>query len=193
MAGMLAVAMTGRHPLEMTHQIVSPAKAGVHPLTPPKACSVRLKPSAWRKCRSMRPTQLAIGYLRASDVIAANPDHLLYRAKAEALAFSKVSKDGGSVHADPVQLPVLGAKAGAPRCLRRWKTLAQAGKATDHDLTIAQKLAYILSGGDAEAGTQQDESHFIDLEREAFVSLCGEPKTQDRIAHILKTGKPLQN
>ena len=84
-------------------------------------------------------------------------------------------------------------RAGAPRCSRRLRTWCARGKATDHDLTIARKLAYILSGGDAEAGTQQDESHFIDLEREAFVSLCGEPKTQDRIAHILKTGKPLQN
>ena len=45
----------------------------------------------------------------------------------------------------------------------------------------------------APAGTQENEEHFIDLERKAFVSLCGEPKTQDRIAHILKTGKPLQN
>ena len=138
------------------------------------------------------PDAAAIGYLRASDVIAANPDHLLFRAKAEALALSKVSKDGGSVHADPVQLPVLGA-SGRAALLAPVEDLVRAGKATDHDLTIARKLAYILSGGDAEAGTQQDESHFIDLEREAFVSLCGEPKTQDRIAHILKTGKPLQN
>ena len=138
------------------------------------------------------PDAAAIGYLRASDVIAANPDHLLFRAKAEALALSKVSKDGGSVHADPVQLPVLGA-SGRAALVAPVEDLVRAGKATAHDLTIARKLAYILSGGDAEAGTQQDESHFIDLEREAFVSLCGEPKSQARIAHILKTGKPLRN
>ena len=54
------------------------------------------------------PDALASGYLGVSDIIESNPDHLLFRAKAEALALSKVSKDGGSVHADPVQLPVLG-------------------------------------------------------------------------------------
>ena len=135
------------------------------------------------------PDALAIGYLRASDVIEANPDHLLYRAKAEALA---LREEYGSFHAQPVRIPVLG-ESGRAALLAPVEDLARAGKATAHDLTIARKLAYILSGGDAEAGTQQDESHFIDLEREAFVSLCGEPKTQDRIAHILKTGKPLRN
>ena len=66
-------------------------------------------------------------------------------------------------------------------------------KATDHDLTLARKLAHILTGGDAPAGTMASEEHFLELEREAFVSLCGEPLTQARIAHILKTGKPLRN
>ena len=135
------------------------------------------------------PDAAAIGYLRASDVIAANPDHLLFRAKAEALA---LSEECGSFHAEPVRIPVLG-ESGRAALVAPVEDLARAGKATAHDLTIARKLAYILSGGDAEAGTQQDESHFIDLEREAFVSLCGEAKTQDRIAHVLKTGKPLHN
>ena len=135
------------------------------------------------------PDAAAIGYLRAGDVIAANPDHLLYRAKAEALA---LSEEYGSFHAEPVRIPVLG-ESGRAALVAPVEDLVRAGKATEHDLTIARKLAYILTGGDAETGTQQDESHFIDLEREAFVSLCGEPKTQDRIAHILKTGKPLQN
>ena len=135
------------------------------------------------------PDAAAIGYLRASDIIEANPDHLLYRAKAEALA---LHGEGSSTHAEPVQLPVLG-ESGRAALVAPVEDLVRAGKATAHDLTIARKLAYILSGGDAETGIQQDESHFIDLEREAFVSLCGEPKTQDRIAHILKTGKPLQN
>ena len=137
------------------------------------------------------PDAAAIGYLRASDVIAANPDHLLFRAKAEALALSKVSKDGGSVHADPVQLPVLGA-SGRAALVAPVEDLVRAGKATAHDLTIARKLAYILSAATQKPCTPQDESHFIDLEREAFVSLCGESKTQDRIAHILKRW-PLQN
>ena len=135
------------------------------------------------------PDALASGYLRASDVIEPNPDHLLYRAKAEALA---LSEGCGSFHAEPVRIPVLG-ESGRAALLAPVEDLTRAGKATPHDLTIAQKLAFILTGGNAEAGTQENEEHFIDLEREAFVSLCGEPKTQDRIAHILKTGKPLRN
>ena len=135
------------------------------------------------------PDAAAIGYLRATDVIEANPDHLLYRAKAEALA---LSEESDSSNADPVQLPVLGADVRAA-LLGPVEDLVRAGKATEHDLTIARKLAFILTGGDAAAGSQVDEEHIIDLEREAFVSLCGEPKTQARIAHILKTGKPLRN
>ena len=95
------------------------------------------------------PDAAAIGYLRASDVIAANPDHLLYRAKAEALA---LSEECGSFHAEPVGIPVLG-ESGRAALVAPVEDLARAGKATAHDLTIARKLAYILSGGDAEAGT----------------------------------------
>ena len=135
------------------------------------------------------PDAAAIGYLRVSDVIEANPDHLLYTAKAEALA---QSEESDSSNADPVQLPVLGADVRAA-LLGPVEDLVRAGKATEHDLTIARKLAFILTGGDAAAGSQVDEEHIIDLEREAFVSLCGEPKSQARIAHILKTGKPLRN
>ena len=135
------------------------------------------------------PDAAAIGYLRASDTIEANPDHLLYRAKAEALALSEA---GDVSRAEPVTLPALGAD-GRDAMLAPIEELARAGKASDHDLTIARKLAFILTGGDASAGTLATEEHFIDLEREAFVSLCGEAKTQDRIAHILKTGKPLRN
>ena len=135
------------------------------------------------------PDAAAIGYLRASDVIAPNPDHLLYRAKAEALALSEESE---TLRAAPIQIPVLGAGARAV-LVAPVAELVKAGNASDHDLTIARKLAHILTGGDVAAGTHVVEEHIIDLEREAFVSLCGEPKTQARIEHILKTGKPLRN
>ncbi len=135
------------------------------------------------------PDAVVLGYLRADDIIEANPDHLLYRAKAAALA---LAADGDAARYAPVQLPVLGAEE-REALIAPVAEAAQAGRATAHDLTIARKLAFILTGGDARAGAQVDEEHIIDLEREAFVSLCGEPKTQDRIAHILKTGKPLRN
>jgi 3-hydroxyacyl-CoA dehydrogenase len=64
---------------------------------------------------------------------------------------------------------------------------------TDYDVHIAGKLVHILSGGDCPEGTLMTEQEILDLEREAFLSLCGEQKTQDRIMHLLNTGKPLRN
>jgi len=58
---------------------------------------------------------------------------------------------------------------------------------------IANKIAYVISGGDLSQATFVDEQYLLDLEREAFLSLCSERKTLERIQHILKTGKPLRN
>ena len=135
------------------------------------------------------PDAKEIGYLRTSDIIEPNPDHLLYQAKAEALALSE-----GDDHslAAPVQIPVLGAD-GHDALVAPVQEMLRDEEATAHDLAIARKLARILTGGDAPAGTMATEEDILDLEREAFVSLCAEPLTQARIAHILKTGKPLRN
>jgi 3-hydroxyacyl-CoA dehydrogenase len=64
---------------------------------------------------------------------------------------------------------------------------------SDHDVKIANKIAHVLCGGDVTPGVRLNEQYFLDLEREAFLSLCGEKKTQERIAFTLKTGKPLRN
>jgi len=64
---------------------------------------------------------------------------------------------------------------------------------SDHDLQIANRIAHVLCGGEITAGAPVSEQHFLDLEREGFLSLCGEKKTQERIAFTLKTGKPLRN
>jgi 3-hydroxyacyl-CoA dehydrogenase len=69
----------------------------------------------------------------------------------------------------------------------------RAGRITDHDALIGRKLAWILAGGGVAAATTLTETQLLDLEREAFLSLCGERKTLERIAHTLKTGKPLRN
>lgn len=65
--------------------------------------------------------------------------------------------------------------------------------ATDHDVTVAKKLAYVMCGGDLSEQTLVSEQYLLDLEREAFLSLTGEKKTLERIQSILKTGKPLRN
>jgi len=69
----------------------------------------------------------------------------------------------------------------------------RAGRISDHDAVIGRKLAWILAGGNSPHPTTMTEQQLLDLEREAFLSLCGERKTQERIAHTLKTGKTLRN
>ncbi len=65
--------------------------------------------------------------------------------------------------------------------------------ATDHDALVAKKLAYVMCGGDLSEAQNVSEQYLLDLEREAFLSLCGERKTLERIQSVLKTGKPLRN
>jgi len=67
------------------------------------------------------------------------------------------------------------------------------GYISDHDLKIAKKLAFVLSGGKVPYGTLVDEQYMLDLEREAFLSLIQEPKSQQRMQHMLLKGKPLRN
>ena len=64
---------------------------------------------------------------------------------------------------------------------------------SDHDVKVANWVAHVLCGGNVTPGTPVSEQYLLDLEREAFLSLCGEKKTQERIAFTLKTGKPLRN
>ena len=69
----------------------------------------------------------------------------------------------------------------------------RAGRISDHDAVIGRTLAHILAGGSLPHQTTVTEAHLLDLEREAFLKLCGERKTLERIQHTLKTGKPLRN
>jgi 3-hydroxyacyl-CoA dehydrogenase len=71
--------------------------------------------------------------------------------------------------------------------------MVRAGYISDHDAEIGTQLARILTGGDLNHQTRVSEQYLLDLEREAFLSLIGKRKTQERIAHMLKTGKPLRN
>jgi 3-hydroxyacyl-CoA dehydrogenase len=71
--------------------------------------------------------------------------------------------------------------------------MRQGNYISDYDVHVARKAAYVLSGGDCPEGTLIAEQEILDREKEAFLSLCGEPKTQDRIKHMLETGKALRN
>ena len=67
------------------------------------------------------------------------------------------------------------------------------GYATDHDKLVAQKLAYVMCGGDLSEATLVNEQYLLDLEREAFLSLCGQKKTLERIQSVITAGKPIRN
>ncbi len=127
-------------------------------------------------------------YLRPEDGITMNSDRLIHDAKAEVLQLAAT----GYRPPVPPQLPVLGETAGAELKLGIY-LMREAGHITEYEAHIARKLAYILCGGDATRPSSAPEQYFLDLEREAFKSLCGEPRTHARMEHVLKKGKVLRN
>ena len=130
-----------------------------------------------------------LGFLMPRDRIVMNYDHLLYQAKKAVLALAE---------ADYVP----------PRRRNEIRVPGRTGRAvleifvylmrealfiTDYDVFIAKKLAHVLAGGDVDLNTLVTEEYLLDIEREAFLSLCGEDKTQARMKHMLETNRPLRN
>jgi 3-hydroxyacyl-CoA dehydrogenase len=137
-----------------------------------------------------------LGYLRREDGVSMNRDRLVADAKEAALALVR----GGykplaatwQEGAQTTQIKVLGEQflVGAKLAIHM---MLRGGYASEYDAHVGRKLANILAGGALTSPQLVSEQYVLDLEREAFVSLCGEKKTQERIAHTLKTGKPLRN
>ncbi|MCI0489822.1 MAG: 3-hydroxyacyl-CoA dehydrogenase NAD-binding domain-containing protein [Blastocatellia bacterium] len=130
-----------------------------------------------------------IGFLRDTDPITMNRDRLIEDAKQTALA---MVREGYTPPRPRTDIPVLGEPALAAIKLAV-HMMIRGGFISEYDGHVARKLAYIITGGDLSRKTLVSEQYLLDLEREAFVSLCGERKTQERIQHMLKTGKPLRN
>lgn len=128
------------------------------------------------------------GFLDNLDSISANPDHLLYDAKQKVLALASAGYQAPKRE----KVPVVGDAGYAAMALGA-EGLRLSGYASEHDVKIAEKLAYVLSGGRIKEGTLIDEQVMLDLEREAFLSLIAEPLTQQRMQHMLVKGKPLRN
>jgi 3-hydroxyacyl-CoA dehydrogenase len=128
-----------------------------------------------------------LGLLHRSDSISMNPERLIGDAKA--LALSLVPNYSPAA---PAGIPVQGESAYAMMKLGAWSA-RQGNFITDYEVIIAEKLADILSGGRLSGAQSVTEQYLLDLEREAFLSLCGNPKTQERMQYMLKTGKPLRN
>jgi 3-hydroxyacyl-CoA dehydrogenase len=130
----------------------------------------------------------SLGYLRDTDQLVFNSDHRLYAAKQQALAlvasgaqppeYEKIYAAGR----DALYALYLGLQG------FEWGRYASA-----HDAKIGRKLAFVMCGGDLSAPAWVDPWYILDLEREALLSLAGEPLTQARVMHMLQTGKPLRN
>ncbi|MDZ4693706.1 MAG: 3-hydroxyacyl-CoA dehydrogenase/enoyl-CoA hydratase family protein [Deltaproteobacteria bacterium] len=129
-----------------------------------------------------------LGYLQQGDSVSMRREHVLHDAKELVLGRARA----GFRTPPPRQIRVIGA-VGAATLRAALHNLADAHRISEHDAKVASGLAKILSGGDVPAGTKVDEQTLLDLEREVFLSLCGEEKTRARIQHMLQTSKPLRN
>ncbi|MDP2397796.1 MAG: 3-hydroxyacyl-CoA dehydrogenase NAD-binding domain-containing protein [Burkholderiales bacterium] len=130
-----------------------------------------------------------LGYLRATDRVVMNRFELLEIAKAEARALAAAG------YRPPLRakaIPVLG-RSGISTIRAFVENMHAGGHISDHDRLIAAKVATVMCGGDIESGSLVDEQWLLDLERQHFMELIATEKSQERIEHMLKTGKPLRN
>ena len=173
---------------ELVRRVVSPAmRAGAG--APPLPFLQRvLETIGAAKVATSAVEARELGFLSDDDRVVMHPDHLLHAAKQELLAMADGYRPpvrNRSIYA--AGLPTLAALEMGVR------TLHWSGLASGHDMLIGAKLARVLCGGELSAPQWVDEDHILALEREAFVALLHEPKTMERIQHLLTTGKPLRN
>ena len=144
---------------------------------------------ALAKVATSGPEAVKLGYLKPTDKMTVNRDFLIEDAKRTVLA---MNMEGYTPPRRLDEIRVPGENTFALIKMAVW-TMNQQGYATDHDVTVSEKVAYVLCGGRVLADTKVSEQYLLDLEREAFCSLAGDPRTQARIQHMLTTGKPLRN
>ncbi|MFD0861540.1 3-hydroxyacyl-CoA dehydrogenase NAD-binding domain-containing protein [Sungkyunkwania multivorans] len=126
---------------------------------------------------------------KGKDVIVVNKDRQIAQAKKHALLMAEAGYTQPPARKD---IKVLGKQA-LGMFLVGTDSMEASHYISEHDKKIANKLAYVMAGGDLSEPTRVSEQYLLDLEREAFLSLCTERKTLERIQHMLKTGKPLRN
>jgi 3-hydroxyacyl-CoA dehydrogenase len=130
-----------------------------------------------------------IGYFRKTDVVVFNAYELLYVAKQQALALAE------SGYRPPLKIkrfPVAG-RTGAASIKGQLVNMMEGKFISEYDFYLSSLIADVMTGGDVEAGTEVDEQWLLELERKHFMTLLQNSKTQDRIANMLTTGKPLRN
>ena len=128
------------------------------------------------------------GFIRNEDVIVVNKDRQIAEAKKHAL----IMAEAGYTQPIAKKVKVLGKEAMGMFYVGSDQMVA-GNYISEHDRLIANKLGYVMTGGNLSEPTEVSQQYLLDLEREAFLSLCGERKTLERIQHMLKTGKPLRN
>ncbi len=131
----------------------------------------------------------SLGFLSNRDRITMNRERVLSDAKARALELARTGYEPPVARTD---IPAPGENMLAALKMGVY-LMQQGGYISEHEQKIGTKIAEVLCGGNVTPGTPISEQYVLDLEREAFKSLCGERKTQERIQHTLKTGKPLRN
>lgn len=142
---------------------------------------------AMAKVSTSAAEAMDLGYIRKTDHISLNRDQQIWDAKQVVLGLSRFYKKP-----KPALIPVMGENFRG-MCDSVLYNMRHGNFISDFDVHIAKKLANIISGGDCAEGTLVSEQEVLDLEKEAFMSLVTEPKTQDRIMNMLNTGKPLRN
>lgn len=130
----------------------------------------------------------AMGFLRESDPIVMHPDQVLYAAVHHAQALARAG------YQPPMASTFKAGGRDVAATLRaQLVNLRDGGFISEYDYTLGSQVAHVLCGGDVDPGTEVDEQWMLALEREAFLHLLAQPKTQERIAGLLKTGKPVRN
>lgn len=142
------------------------------------------------KVSSSAHEAMDFGLLRKEkDFISINKNRLIADAKAAVIS---LADKGYRAPTNEKHIKVLG-KQILGSFLVGTDAMHHAGYISDHEKLMTEKLGYVIAGGDLSSPTMVSEQYLLDLEREAFLSLCGERKTLERIEHMLKTGKPLRN
>ncbi|MCL6595114.1 MAG: 3-hydroxyacyl-CoA dehydrogenase [Firmicutes bacterium] len=140
-----------------------------------------------RVSRSAAEAQ-AMGLLTARDEVVLNPDDRVAAARRAVIALD----EAGYHPPDPLVLPAPGREVEGLLSVAV-DALVRSGRASEHDARVARAFAHVLCGGGAAMGTPLEEERWLELEREAFLRLCGDPRTQARMEHLLRTGRPLRN
>jgi len=172
---------------EMLRRVINPVMATPNADVLPHLQKVFEQVALAKVSESARQAR-EMGFLGPADRIVLNGDHLLAEAKRTALELAA----GGYAPVQPGKVWAAGRDALAALRLAVWQ-MREGGYASEHDAKIAGKLAYVMTGGDLSEPGWVAEDYILDLEREAFLSLAGEAKTQERIWYMLQNGKPLRN